>query len=783
MRIVSAKAENFLSYKEFDYNFEDKGLTLIEGKDLDLGVNTGAGKSAFLDVICYGLFGMTSKKLKSDEVINWNVKKNLMVTLAIEHQGNHYIIHRYRKHKDHDNDFYILRNDDQVPIRGKDSKETQKVLDGILGFNAEIFTKSVYFGQFDNVDKFLSATDIKKKELISEICDLSAYDEMLDLVKLDLKDQKEFLVALDSKIIPIESKNNTLITKKDEMILSSERWLVSNKEEADELKIKSESFKIELQNKIVKVKGLIDNFNLDKSNELKAIDVNINEFESDRQVKVKSIQDKIQKFKDDNALKISRAKEQSEVYEKSRENIVLGLNNEKDTISLKINEIKENISNTLIPKSIDIDQEEQQLISKLDHFKVVDSEIKDLELKKALLVNDNNKLRAEITSEKEKANNNIGGDCPFCHQEMTSHSMEKHINNLISSGLSNKKDIEEIDSQINQKQMIYNQKDLVDKELEIVKQKRQEAIKAEFELKNLNSQLESLNNSLADKDKQITEHQGNLNPYLAQMESLSLEKHGFTGEIERIIYEVNPYLRHKEAKQAEENPYFKQLEELDNTNNPYPNMINTVEKKVNPFTDSIKSTEEEVNQLTLKLDELNKNRDLITSEIDKGIFWKDALGVYIKSYLMDSFLSQLNEQANIYLETLFNGVLRVQIDSVTESKKKTKEKISQKIYNGNVECSYESLSGGERCRICLAINLALSDITCKTLGDSFSILMLDEILTGLDSSGKAQTMRLLKELEAKFDTIFVIDHTEEFKSLFTNNITITKKGGFSNINQ
>ena len=93
------------------------------------------------------------------------------------------------------------------------------------------------------------------------------------------------------------------------------------------------------------------------------------------------------------------------------------------------------------------------------------------------------------------------------------------------------------------------------------------------------------------------------------------------------------------------------------------------------------------------------------------------------------------------------------------------------------------MSGGERCRVCLAVNLAVSDITAKSLRKSFNFLMLDEILTGLDDAGKKQTMILLKELELKFDTIFVIDHAEEFKSYFTNKILIVKRNDVSTIEQ
>jgi len=783
MKIINAKAENFLSYKEFNYNFEDKGLTLIEGKDVDLGVNTGAGKSAFLDIICYGLFGVTSKKLKSDEVINWNVKKNLLVHLTIEHQGSQYIIKRYRKHKDHDNDFYILRVADQVLLRGKDSKETQKLLDGILGFNAEIFTKSVYFGQFDNVDKFLSATDIKKKELISEICDLSAYDEMLDVVKEDLKEKKEQLETLDRKIIPVESKNDTLLIKKDEMISSSARWVDDHNEELLELKSKSDTYNSQHEAKISGIKHSIERFESDKKTSLENISNNITQFELDRESNTKSVNEKIEAFERDLRVKISLATSNIDQFEQKRLSSIAELNSEISDITKEISEISEKIKKT---EHLDTDDLEGQIAAnkdKLSKLESVKSEISELEVQKAIVVNENNQLRLEIQKEKQKIKDNLGSDCPFCRQEMTSNSIEKHVKNLIDKGLKNKDSIEFIDRRIEEKNIIYKQKDEIDNKINNLMQSKQEHIKIEFGIRNLNSQQESLNNSITSKFKQIKEQDERVNPYTAQIEEIKGRKHGFSNELIRIKNEVNPYLRHKELKELEENPYFSQLEELSKTINPYPKMIDSVKLKQNPFNEGLVSINNEINDLGVELSKLYENKEEVSSEVDKGNFWKDALGVYIKSYLMDSFLSELNDQANIYLETLFNGVLRVQIDSVTETGKKTKEKISQKIYNGNIECSYDSLSGGERCRICLAINLALSDITCKTLGDSFSILMLDEILTGLDSSGKTQTMRLLKELEERFDTIFVIDHTEEFKSLFTNNITITKKGGFSNINQ
>ena len=118
---------------------------------------------------------------------------------------------------------------------------------------------------------------------------------------------------------------------------------------------------------------------------------------------------------------------------------------------------------------------------------------------------------------------------------------------------------------------------------------------------------------------------------------------------------------------------------------------------------------------------------------------------------------------------------------MTEAGKELKEKISVKIFNSGEECSYDSLSGGERCRVCLAVNLAISDLACSMSQSSFNILMIDEMFNGLDENGKNQTVKLLKDLEGRFDTVFVIDHTESFKSMFTNTINVEKVGGVSRL--
>ena len=59
--------------------------------------------------------------------------------------------------------------------------------------------------------------------------------------------------------------------------------------------------------------------------------------------------------------------------------------------------------------------------------------------------------------------------------------------------------------------------------------------------------------------------------------------------------------------------------------------------------------------------------------------------------------------------------------------------------------------------------------------------MFDEVFDALDETGVEQVIELLQELSKEKSSIFVISHNDHLKSYFTNIITVTKKDGFSTI--
>lgn len=746
MRIIKCKAKNFLSYKEFEYDYTAQGLTLIEGYDEDLDVNTGAGKSAFLDAICYGLFGATSKKLKADEVINWNVKKNLELLLTVEDNGETFTVHRYRKHKDHENDFFIEKNGEK--IRGKDARETQKLLEGMIGFDMEIFTKAVYFGQFDEVDKFLRATDKQKKELIGTICDLSAYDDMFDSIKEKLKGHQEELDDLIAKKSPVQTKYDMLDSQIKGIDDQINEWEEKHKEKIEQLERLKNQEDEDKRKKLGHYAEANDQFELDKAERIRELEQESLKWMDERKAKIAQLEKSKEAWAQDIKDQMAEVDEDVQKFETSLQSVrekyasVKTKLAEKSEVESTVNALKEEIETfeTYLPQ---IEQQKRSLA-------IVESKMSD--------------LRTKIQQEGEKLNSG-GGECPFCHQEVSAEHLKKHIDSLTQQGLGLKQTKESTELALKGLEEEYAEKAELEVKLKEAQEKLAEFSKLEWELSNLESEGKSLKNSIESRQREKQSLAQQVSPYEGQLMAVKASESPYEHKMASVMAEVNPWPEKMDELKGQKNGYIYQLEQAQKENNPYES--------------NVKSMKSERSAAKKELKDLKEKIEKVEHEMKLGLFWKEALGTYIRSFLMDSFLEQLNNQANDYLETLFNGVLKIELSAVTEGKKNVKEKISQKIYNGNIECSYDSLSGGERCRVCLAINLALSDITSKTLGKTVSILMLDEIFTGLDNAGKSQTMKLLKELEPRFETIFVIDHTEEFKSLFTNNIMIRKKGGVS----
>ena len=176
MRILKATAHNFGSYSLIDFEFTDKGLTLISGP-------TGTGKSTLADIIPWGLFGVTAKGGLADEVRTWNADEVTSVVLYLESL----IIVRIRGKGGKGNDLYF-QHTGKDRIRGKDLNDTQRLINQHLGITPETYLAGAYFHEFSQTASFFTTSAKIRRQITEQMADL----DLAKTLALELTETRKY---------------------------------------------------------------------------------------------------------------------------------------------------------------------------------------------------------------------------------------------------------------------------------------------------------------------------------------------------------------------------------------------------------------------------------------------------------------------------------------------------------------------------------------------------------------------------------------------------------------
>jgi len=141
------------------------------------------------------------------------------------------------------------------------------------------------------------------------------------------------------------------------------------------------------------------------------------------------------------------------------------------------------------------------------------------------------------------------------------------------------------------------------------------------------------------------------------------------------------------------------------------------------------------------------------------------------TFKLESLLLYLQNSVNEYVDALFQGDVALTIGTA-------KGKLSFTIMKGGTAYSIKRLSTGERSRMNISVLLALRDTLESLSGAEIDFLVLDEILSSLDSVGRTSVYEILEKLPYK---ILSISHSYQDNRL--PSIDIIKKNGLTEIVQ
>ena len=267
--------KNFLStgnaFSEID--FTRSPSTLIVGEN-------GAGKSTFLDALCFGLFNKPFRNINKPQLVNSINDKGLLVEVEFRSGKHQYLVRRGVK----PNIFEIWRDAEMID-QDAALRDTQKHLEeSILNLNYKSFTQIVILGSA-SFTPFMQLPAHIRREVIEDILDIQIFTTMNGLLKEQLTGlqgeirdieaevevskqkaeiQKQYIDTLESnkaeKLVEIEGQINELETTISELqsaaAKKSEQAAILNDPEAKRRKL--EKYKDKFVSQISKVSKEID---------------------------------------------------------------------------------------------------------------------------------------------------------------------------------------------------------------------------------------------------------------------------------------------------------------------------------------------------------------------------------------------------------------------------------------------------------------------------------------------------------------------------------------------
>lgn len=298
----------------------------------------------------------------------------------------------------------------------------------------------------------------------------------------------------------------------------------------------------------------------------------------------------------------------------------------------------------------------------------------------------------------------------------------------------------------------------------------------------INQLMQEKNNLIKDntiKIQEIEKVKNEINNKLYLENNIYEGLHLSANEINSYITPIKEQIQIKEAektttnmlkiqKNNEINEYRQKINNLQNIKEELlkveNNNIKEYEDLITQYNNDTKILDEEINKLN---EEYNKNDSFV--QVIKNIL--QLITKEFRTYLLKNSIAYLNKHLQEYSIQLFSN--EKDVIKIEESDTKLN------IYLGNA--TYESLSGGEKTRVNIALLLAQKSLANVIGNMACNLIILDEILGYCDSEAESSVINLITNELDSLETIYMISH-KEIPIGYDNILTIVKdKNGLSQV--
>ena len=202
--------------------------------------------------------------------------------------------------------------------------------------------------------------------------------------------------------------------------------------------------------------------------------------------------------------------------------------------------------------------------------------------------------------------------------------------------------------------------------------------------------------------------------------------------------------------------------------NTWLNKKNNYLTDLNRYKADIETYKNSIDENTSKIKELQvKNEDLAAKKYLSDFYYK-LLGAKgeLRPYLLSKDIAYLNNRMQFYINRFFKTT---EVNLILNG-----NAIDIKIHADGVIKSISSLSGGEKKRVDISIQLALYDLIQTVSQSRFNLLCLDEIESLLDPIGCEQLIEIIEDKAENIETVWWITNHPSVKESIPQKILVKK---------
>ena len=804
MKFKTLKGINIYSYLKFFIDFLDftGSTTIILGKNLDQKTANAAGKTSILKALYWALWNKELDGETIESMICRVAGNGMVVVLEFDDRGNSYKITRWKDHKANE-DSPTLHDGSKVngsgveflingePFNGESHSQTQKIIEQKLRMTPRLFLSAVLSAQ-DGTNHFLTANDTDKKELLSELLDLQAYQKAFDNIKKEIKAQEDQLALFESKVENLQEQIKNL----EEQVLD-----FNDKEKAYEeekvLRLNRLSFERDALNKEIEEIKLAMN----QSNPTSEIREKIRIL-TEKQGLLKKDSEKAIKYNQQLATLEAEKRNASErlvEVEAQSTHKLAEVSRIKSEMGAEVSFNEEPLKN-LREKENSLDKELINISSKEREKHSLELTLKSLEQS---LFKIDKELSQSQHEEQDVKNNAICSTCKRKFQAGESDSLDellKTIRSKITEETTHKQEIEkqilEAKNKISTLGSLDEERSLAELSLSSTKTeiKEQEKLFQEHSVSKQKSEFQKLQITSLEKD--IASHELSISAFKESIATLITRIENGTSMIQSLAHvqqeteEVNNQIQEQQNLLVQAEVLAQKINDARRRFNEKSEILsknqkesNDLSKNPNPYTEIISKLNAQKQGFLNKLKGHKEDIIKIQEELKYLNFWRIGFApTGIRSFITDDVIELLNRKTQENLNDLFDGALSVVFDPESKNNKGVvSNKISTFFILNGKETPFGLLSGGEKRRAILATDLALTDIAEARAGTKLNVRFLDEPFNGIDDNGQIKSLVLFSRLAREKDGFFIISHEEKFQNLCQKALYVIKEREVSRI--